>query len=52
MTASISDGVGSIDGMTEPEDIAEACVRTIAAGRSLILPHPRVRGYISTELGS
>ena len=46
MTAGNPDGVASIDGMMEPEDVAEACVRAIAAETFLILPHPEVLDYM------
>ena len=41
MTAGNPDGVASVDGMIEPEDVAEACVRAIEAETFLVLPHPR-----------
>jgi len=46
MTASNPDGVASVDGMIEPEDVAEACVRAIEAEDFLILPHPEVLTYM------
>jgi NAD(P)-dependent dehydrogenase (short-subunit alcohol dehydrogenase family) len=46
MTAGNPDGVASIDGMIEPEDVAEACVKGIAAETFLILPHPEVLDYM------
>lgn len=46
MTAGNPDGVASIDGMLEPEDVAEACVKAIAAETFLILPHPEVLDYM------
>ncbi len=46
MTAGNPDGVASIDGMMEPEDVAEACVKAIAAETFLILPHPEVLDYM------
>jgi NAD(P)-dependent dehydrogenase (short-subunit alcohol dehydrogenase family) len=46
MTAGNLDGVASIDGMMEPEDVAEACVRAIEAEDFLILPHPEVLDYM------
>jgi len=49
MTADNPDGVASIDGMIEPEDVAEACVQAIAAEQFLILPHPQVRDYMRNK---
>jgi NAD(P)-dependent dehydrogenase (short-subunit alcohol dehydrogenase family) len=46
MTAGNPDGVASVNGMIEPEDVAEACVRGIEAETFLILPHPVVLDYI------
>lgn len=46
MTAGNPDGVASVDGMIEPEIVAEACVRAIEAEDFLILPHPEVLEYM------
>ena len=46
MTAGNPDGVASVDGMLEPEDAAEACVRAIEAETFLVLPHPQVLEYM------
>ena len=46
MTAGNPDGVASVDGMLEPEDAAEACVRAIHAETFLVLPHPQVLEYM------
>jgi NAD(P)-dependent dehydrogenase (short-subunit alcohol dehydrogenase family) len=46
MTAGNEDGVASVDGMIEPEEVAEACVRAIEAEEFLILPHPEVLDYM------
>ncbi len=40
------DGVASINGMLEPEDVAQACVDTIRAETFLVLPHPEVLDYM------
>src|ERR1041384_4534752 len=42
MTAGNPDGVASIDGMMEPEVLADCVVGCIAAEQFLILPHPEV----------
>jgi NAD(P)-dependent dehydrogenase (short-subunit alcohol dehydrogenase family) len=46
MTAGNPDGVASIDGMMEPEAVAEACVQAIREEQFLILPHPEVLEYM------
>jgi NAD(P)-dependent dehydrogenase (short-subunit alcohol dehydrogenase family) len=46
MTAGNPDGVASIDGMMEPETVAQACLKAIAAEEFLILPHPEVIDYM------
>ncbi|HEY0300095.1 MAG TPA: SDR family oxidoreductase [Rhizomicrobium sp.] len=49
MTAGNPDGVASIDGMMEPEVVAEACVRAIEKEEFLILPHPEVIDYMRNK---
>ncbi|MBL8780182.1 MAG: short-chain dehydrogenase, partial [Alphaproteobacteria bacterium] len=44
-------GVASIDGMMEPEPVAEACVRAIEAEDFLVLPHPEVLEYMRRKTG-
>lgn len=51
MTANNQDGVASIDGMMEPDEVAEACVRTIDAEDFLVLPHPEVLEYMRRKTG-
>jgi NAD(P)-dependent dehydrogenase (short-subunit alcohol dehydrogenase family) len=46
MTAANPDGVASIDGMIEPEAVADACMAAIRAEEFLILPHPEVLDYM------
>ncbi|MCR9126464.1 MAG: SDR family oxidoreductase [Rhodobacteraceae bacterium] len=46
MTRGHEDHVAAIDGMMEPEPVAEACVETIRAETFLVLPHPEVLGYM------
>ena len=46
MTAGDPDGVASVNGMIEPEDVAEACIRSIEKEEFLILPHPDVLEYM------
>ena len=49
MTAGNPDGVASIDGMMEPEELAEVCVRSIEKEEFLILPHPQVLEYMRNK---
>ena len=51
MTAGNPDGVASIDGMMEPEEVAEAVVRAIETETFLILPHPEVLEYMRRKTG-
>jgi hypothetical protein len=46
MTAGDPDGVASVDGMMEPEEVATACLKTIEAEEFLVLPHPEVLEYM------
>ncbi len=50
MTASLKDGgVAGIDGMIEPEQLAETVIETLAEERFLVLPHPEVLTYIQRK---
>ena len=49
MTRGHEDGVASINGMLEPDAVAEACVQTIRAETFLVLPHPEVLGYMRNK---
>jgi NAD(P)-dependent dehydrogenase (short-subunit alcohol dehydrogenase family) len=49
MTAGNEGGVASIDGMMEPDVVAEACVRAIEKEEFLILPHPEVLQYMRNK---
>ncbi|WP_394762384.1 SDR family oxidoreductase [Phenylobacterium sp.] len=51
MTAGNPDGVASIDGMMEPEVLAEAVVAGLATETFLILPHPEVITYMRNKTG-
>jgi NAD(P)-dependent dehydrogenase (short-subunit alcohol dehydrogenase family) len=51
MTAGNPDGVASVDGMIEPEEVAEACVRAIESEDFLVLPHPEVLEYMRRKTG-
>lgn len=49
MTAGNEDGVASIDGMLEPEPVADACVKAIEEETFLVLPHPEVLQYFRNK---
>ena len=51
MTAGHEDAVASIDGMMEPEPVAEACQRAIEAEQFLVIPHPEVLEYMRRKTG-
>ncbi len=40
------DSVAAIDGIIEPDEVAQACVEALADERFLILPHPQVLDYM------
>ncbi|RBW55965.1 SDR family oxidoreductase [Ruegeria sp. A3M17] len=46
MTRDFEDSVASIDGMLEPEDVAQACFQAIETEQFLVLPHAQVLDYI------
>ena len=46
MTAGGDGGVAGIDGMLEPEQLADSVIETLAAERFLCLPHPEVLTYM------
>ena len=41
--------MAAIDGMLEPEVVADACVAAIRAETFLVLPHPEVRSYMRNK---
>jgi len=49
MTAGNPDGVASIDGMMEPEQLADVVVESLAKEEFLILPHPQVLEYMRNK---
>jgi NAD(P)-dependent dehydrogenase (short-subunit alcohol dehydrogenase family) len=51
MTRGHEVSVASIDGMLEPEVVAQACVDAIEAEQFLVLPHPQVLDYIRHKAG-
>lgn len=46
MLAGDEEGVASLDGVLEPEEVADAVIEGLADERFLILPHPQVRRYV------
>lgn len=46
MTRGHEEGVAALDGMLEPEPVAEACLRAIEEEKFLVLPHPQVLDYM------
>ncbi len=46
MTRGREDSIASIDGMIEPEELADCVVEAMAQERFLILPHPQVLDYM------
>jgi NAD(P)-dependent dehydrogenase (short-subunit alcohol dehydrogenase family) len=50
MTAGVpGGGVAGVDGMLEPDDVADAVIAGLDAERFLILPHPQVRDYLQRK---
>ncbi|QBF31910.1 SDR family oxidoreductase [Thalassococcus sp. S3] len=49
MTRGHEDHVAAIDGMMEPEPVAEACVQAIREETFLVLPHKEVLGYMRNK---
>lgn len=49
MTRGHEDHVAAINGMMEPEPVAEACVQTIRDETFLVLPHPEVVQYMRNK---
>jgi NAD(P)-dependent dehydrogenase (short-subunit alcohol dehydrogenase family) len=49
MTRGHEDHVAAIDGMMEPDVVAESCVQTIRDETFLVLPHKEVIGYMQAK---
>ncbi|MBU2359963.1 MAG: SDR family NAD(P)-dependent oxidoreductase [Alphaproteobacteria bacterium] len=49
MTDGMGDNVAGLDGMLEPEAVADACLQAIRDETFLILPHAQVRGYMQNK---
>jgi hypothetical protein len=51
MTAGVEDGgVAGVDGMLEPEAVADCVVEGLGEERFLILPHPNVAEYMQRKV--
>jgi hypothetical protein len=44
-------GVAGVDGMIEPEEVAECVVEALREERFLVLPHPSVAQYMQRKAG-
>ena len=51
MTADDPDGVASVDGMIEPEQVSEAVIAALKNESFLVLPHPKVLDYVQRKSG-
>ena len=51
MTATRGEAVSSVDGMLEPEALADCVVETMDREEFLILPHPQVKEYLQRKAG-
>lgn len=51
MTAGNEDGVASINGMIEPEELCDTVIEALDEERFLVLPHPEVLTYIQRKAG-
>ena len=49
MTATRGEALSSVDGMLEPEALADCVVETMDKEEFLILPHPQVREYLQRK---
>lgn len=49
MTKGHEEGVASLDGMLEPEPVADACIKTIEEETFLVLPHANVLEYFRNK---
>lgn len=49
MIAGHEDGVASLDGVIEPQDVAKACIEAIRKEEFLVLPHPKVKEYMQLK---
>ncbi|EBA17823.1 oxidoreductase, short chain dehydrogenase/reductase family protein [Roseobacter sp. SK209-2-6] len=52
MTRGFEDSVASLDGLLEPETVADFCITALKNNDFLILPHPQVKEYMQIKAGS
>jgi short-subunit dehydrogenase len=53
MTADFENGgVAGVDGMIEPEEVADCVIEAIGEERFMILPHPTVAQYFQNKAGN
>ena len=51
MTEGREEGIASVDGMIEPEELVDCVIETMAREEFLILPHPQVLEYMRRKTG-
>lgn len=49
MTKGFETSVASLDGMLEPDHVADCCVKAIENNEFLVLPHPQVHEYMQAK---
>jgi NAD(P)-dependent dehydrogenase (short-subunit alcohol dehydrogenase family) len=49
MTRGLEDSVASLDGLLEPDMVADCCVKAIENNEFLVLPHPQVKDYMQAK---
>ncbi len=49
MTRGMEDSVASLDGLLEPDYVADCCVKSIENKEFLVLPHPQVKDYMQAK---
>ena len=49
MTRGFEDSVASLDGMLEPDLVADYCVKAVENNEFLVLPHPQVKDYMQAK---
>ncbi|GAA6198214.1 SDR family oxidoreductase [Pseudophaeobacter arcticus] len=49
MTRGLEESVASLDGLLEPDMVADCCVKAIENKEFLVLPHPQVKDYMQAK---
>jgi len=49
MTRGLEESVASLDGLLEPDMVADCCVKAIENNEFLVLPHPQVKDYMQAK---